>query len=55
MYNLNKKTHYTLGMISVDSSEQYDATRAFLKELDVVNNVWVGLKRSGSEGEFTWT
>lgn len=42
-------------MFSVDSSEQYDATRAFLKELDVVNYVWVGLKRSGSEGEFTWT
>ncbi|KAG8243591.1 hypothetical protein J6590_043020 [Homalodisca vitripennis] len=42
-------------LVTVDSSEQYDATRAYLKELDVVNNVWVGLKRSGSEGEFTWT
>jgi len=42
-------------LVTVDTSEQYDATRAYLKELDVVNNVWVGLKRSGSEGEFTWT
>ncbi|XP_054284355.1 uncharacterized protein LOC129001168 [Macrosteles quadrilineatus] len=42
-------------LVTVDSSEQYDATRAYLKELDVLNNVWVGLKRSRAEGEFTWT
>jgi hypothetical protein len=41
--------------ISVDSSNQYDTTRAYLKELDVVTNVWIGLKKKGPNDDFSWT
>jgi hypothetical protein len=39
----------------VDSSKQYDATRAYLKELDVATNVWIGLKKKGPNDEFAWS
>lgn len=42
-------------LVTVDSSKQYDTTRAYLKELDVVNNVWIGLKKKGPNDEFVWT
>jgi hypothetical protein len=41
--------------VSVDSSKQYDTTRAYLKELDVITNVWIGLKKKGANDEFSWT
>ncbi|XP_069695146.1 mucin-22-like [Periplaneta americana] len=42
-------------LVTVDSSKQYDTTRAYLKELDVVTNVWIGLKKKGPNDEFAWT
>lgn len=42
-------------LVTVDWSTQYDAARAYLKELDVTNNVWIGLKRANAESDFTWT
>nr|CAD7444800.1 unnamed protein product [Timema bartmani] len=39
----------------VDSSVQYDTSRAYLKELDVLENVWIGLKRNKNQDMFTWT
>ncbi|KAJ9586911.1 hypothetical protein L9F63_019487, partial [Diploptera punctata] len=42
-------------LVTVDTSRQYDATRAYLKELDVVNNVWIGLKKTAANNEFLWT
>ncbi|XP_039281071.1 uncharacterized protein LOC111054842 [Nilaparvata lugens] len=42
-------------LVTVDWSTQYDAARAYLKELDVTSNVWIGLKRANAESDFTWT
>ncbi|XP_044742692.1 uncharacterized protein LOC123305130 [Chrysoperla carnea] len=42
-------------LVTVDTTAQYDATRAYLKELDIVNNVWIGLIKSKPDGDFTWT
>ncbi|XP_075213792.1 uncharacterized protein LOC142319998 [Lycorma delicatula] len=42
-------------LVTVDSSAQYDAARAYLKELDVTTYVWIGLKRANAESDFTWT
>ncbi|CAK1602867.1 unnamed protein product [Parnassius mnemosyne] len=42
-------------LVTVDTTAQYDAVRAYLKELDIYSAVWVGLIRSNPEGEFTWT
>ncbi|XP_063236932.1 mucin-5AC-like [Bacillus rossius redtenbacheri] len=42
-------------LVTVDSSEQFDTSRAFLKELDVTSNVWIGLKRGKKEENFSWT
>lgn len=39
----------------VDTTAQYDAVRAYLKELDISSAVWVGLIRSNPDGDFTWT
>ncbi|XP_024084436.1 uncharacterized protein LOC112127555 isoform X2 [Cimex lectularius] len=41
-------------LITVDSSSEFDAARAYLKELDVVNFVWTGLKRASSKQNFLW-
>ncbi|KAF6215228.1 hypothetical protein GE061_009980 [Apolygus lucorum] len=38
----------------VDTSSQFDAARAYLKELDVANFVWTGLKRGSSKQNFLW-
>ncbi|KAF9408636.1 hypothetical protein HW555_011750, partial [Spodoptera exigua] len=40
---------------TVDTTAQYDAVRAYLKELDISSAVWVGLIRSNPDGDFTWT
>ncbi|KAG7311300.1 hypothetical protein JYU34_002337 [Plutella xylostella] len=42
-------------LVTVDTTAQYDAVRAYLKELDVGSAVWVGLIRSNPDGDFTWT
>lgn len=51
---MQKQTFVAIS-VTVDSSKQYDATRAYLKELDVVTNVWIGLKKKGANDEFLWT
>lgn len=42
-------------MISVENSEQFDAARNFLKELDVTDSVWIGLMRPTNADRFSWT
>lgn len=42
-------------LVTVDSTSQYDAIRAYLKELDVTNNVWIGLSRNAEKLNFKWT
>ncbi|XP_028042350.1 uncharacterized protein LOC114252065 [Bombyx mandarina] len=42
-------------LVTVDTTAQYDAVRAYLKELDITSAVWVGLIRSNPDGDFTWT
>ncbi|CAG2056357.1 unnamed protein product [Timema podura] len=42
-------------LTGIDSSVQYDTSRAYLKELDVLENVWIGLKRNKNQDMFTWT
>ncbi|XP_039764476.1 putative uncharacterized protein DDB_G0282129 [Pararge aegeria] len=44
-----------LDLFRVDTTAQYDAVRAYLKELDISSAVWVGLIRSNPDGDFTWT
>ncbi|CAH2104378.1 unnamed protein product [Euphydryas editha] len=39
----------------MDTTAQYDAVRAYLKELDISSAVWIGLIRSNPDGDFTWT
>jgi hypothetical protein len=55
VYVEQSKENSVVISISVDSSKQYDTTRAYLKELDVVTNVWIGLKKKGPNDEFSWT
>lgn len=40
---------------TVENGVQFDAARAFLKELDVTEFVWIGLMRSQSTQLFSWT
>ncbi|XP_068081126.1 serine-rich adhesin for platelets [Anabrus simplex] len=42
-------------LVTVDNSVQFDTTRAYLKELDVVTNVWIGLKKSDAKDKWAWT
>ncbi|XP_045457656.1 probable protein kinase DDB_G0277539 [Melitaea cinxia] len=42
-------------LVTVDTTAQYDAVRAYLKELDISSAVWIGLIRSNPDGDFTWT
>ncbi|KAI5741886.1 hypothetical protein M8J77_000800 [Diaphorina citri] len=39
-------------LVTVDTSVQYDQVRAYLKELDVNNLVWIGLQKEASR--FAW-
>ncbi|KAF7284162.1 hypothetical protein GWI33_022413 [Rhynchophorus ferrugineus] len=41
--------------ILADSSSQYDAIRAYLKELDITEKVWIGLSKTAEKSSFTWT
>uniref|UniRef100_A0A182LX13 C-type lectin domain-containing protein n=1 Tax=Anopheles culicifacies TaxID=139723 RepID=A0A182LX13_9DIPT len=40
---------------AIDNGMQFDATRAFLKELDVSSKVWIGLMRPENSARFIWT
>ncbi|XP_060844383.1 mucin-5AC-like [Rhopalosiphum padi] len=42
-------------LATVESNSQFEAIRTYLKELDVIENVWIGLKRNSEASEFTWT
>ncbi|XP_052900756.1 uncharacterized protein LOC128307076 [Anopheles moucheti] len=42
-------------LVTVDNGMQFDATRAFLKELDVTSAVWIGLMRPENSARFIWT
>lgn len=44
-----------LNSVTVESNSQFEAIRTYLKELDVIENVWIGLKRNSEASEFTWT
>lgn len=41
--------------ITVENVEQFDATRSFLKQLDIANNVWIGLMRPSNADQFAWS
>ncbi|XP_066906955.1 uncharacterized protein [Halyomorpha halys] len=41
-------------LVTIDSPKEFDAARAYLKELDVTNFVWTGLKRAKSSEPFLW-
>lgn len=41
--------------VSADSISQYDAIRAYLKEMDISNSVWIGLSKTSEKPNFTWT
>ncbi|KAK9882559.1 hypothetical protein WA026_021909 [Henosepilachna vigintioctopunctata] len=42
-------------MLQTDTSSQYDAIRAYLKELDIIDNVWIGLSKKTENSDFTWS
>lgn len=41
--------------VSADTITQYDAIRAYLKELDITEDVWIGLSKTSEKPNFTWT
>lgn len=41
--------------VTADTSSQYDAIRAYLKELDIVEKVWIGLSKPQEKPNFLWT
>ncbi|CAH0556451.1 unnamed protein product [Brassicogethes aeneus] len=42
-------------LVTADTTSQYDAIRAYLKELDVTSDVWIGLSRTSEKKQFTWS
>ncbi|XP_044751583.1 uncharacterized protein LOC123311595 [Coccinella septempunctata] len=42
-------------LVTADTSSQYDAIRAYLKELDITDNVWIGLSKKTENTEFMWS
>ncbi|XP_030755204.1 endochitinase A [Sitophilus oryzae] len=42
-------------LVTADSSSQYDAIRAYLKELDITEKVWIGLSKTSEKTTFSWT
>lgn len=42
-------------LIPVENVEQFDATRGFLKQLEIVDNVWIGLMRPSNADQFAWS
>ncbi|GAB0094064.1 hypothetical protein DMENIID0001_092850 [Sergentomyia squamirostris] len=45
----------TSDWMKIDNGIQFDAARAFLKELDVTEAVWIGLMRPQNSERFVWT
>lgn len=48
-------TSFFYCIFSVENGLQFDAARAFLKELDVTEFVWIGLMRPQNTQHFVWT
>ncbi|XP_066256751.1 uncharacterized protein [Euwallacea similis] len=42
-------------LVTADTSSQYDAIRAYLKELDITEKVWIGLSKPPDNSNFIWT
>ncbi|XP_060517674.1 uncharacterized protein LOC132696706 isoform X2 [Cylas formicarius] len=42
-------------LVTADTSSQYDAIRAYLKELDIRDKVWIGLSMTREKPNFTWS
>ncbi|KAL1494286.1 hypothetical protein ABEB36_009909 [Hypothenemus hampei] len=42
-------------LVTADSSSQYDAIRAYLKELDITEKIWIGLSKPQEKTTFLWT
>ncbi|KAK4880090.1 hypothetical protein RN001_008236 [Aquatica leii] len=42
-------------LVTVDTTLEFDAVRAYLKELDIINNVWIGLSKNNDKTRFMWT
>lgn len=40
---------------SVDNGVKYDASRAYLSDLNVTENIWIGLMRSQNSDRFMWS
>lgn len=40
---------------AVDNGVKYDASRAYLSDLNVTENVWIGLMRSQNSDRFMWS
>lgn len=41
--------------IVVDNGVKYDASRAFLSDLNITESVWIGLMRSQNSDRFMWS
>lgn len=53
--NSNKINFLITTFVTVETNGQFEAIRGYLKELDITENVWIGLKRNSEASEFTWT
>jgi hypothetical protein len=53
--SLETFSQFPFFFFSVENIEQFDAARAFLKELDISENVWIGLMRPTNADQFSWT
>lgn len=42
-------------LCAVDNGVKYDASRAYLSDLNVTENVWIGLMRSQNSDRFMWS
>ncbi|KAF5274708.1 hypothetical protein FQA39_LY07100 [Lamprigera yunnana] len=42
-------------ILQIDSTSEFDAVRAYLKELDIISNVWIGLSKTNEKMRFSWT
>ncbi|XP_031628426.1 uncharacterized protein LOC116344143 [Contarinia nasturtii] len=42
-------------LVTVDNGVKYDASRAYLSDLNVTENVWIGLMRSQNSDRFMWS
>lgn len=56
---INEFVHFFLCFfficLAVDNGVKYDASRAYLSDLNVTENVWIGLMRSQNSDRFMWS